>query len=708
MPTSPSERIRLCRERAAEAAALARDIGDPEARADFLAMERRWLALARSYEFGESPGDSLRELDPFEAAAPIPSPSAENEATPAEDQKPVIRKGHADHRFEALLLASASVVWWTNAAGEFIEEQPYWQAYTGQSWDEYRGSRWISIIHPEDREAVVRDWNRAVASGNVYFTQGRVWCAKYSGYRAFQTRGVAIRNKRGEVEEWLGALTDVQDTLDLQHAKQDRIRYAQMLDLSFDAVVLRDANDRIAFWNQGATALYGWTADEALGRTPRTLLRTEFPKPLEEIMADLRREGRWAGELTRRSKDGRDVTVLSRWTLEQDGDGQPAYVLESNLDVTERRQAETRVAAELRDMKLLNDLSVQLVRADVAVSENLEGILQTAMGIARADKGNIQLFDEASGSLKIAAQQGFERAFLKFFEHVRDDASACSASMRAAERVVIEDVTTSQIFAGQPSKEVLLGAHVRAVISTPLKDSNGKLLGMVSTHFCEPHRPAERELRLLDLLARQAADYLERKRAEETAEILIREVQHRSNNLLSVIQAIATQSISENRTIKESKEAFEARLHALGRANRALTQANWSGARVRDIVDLEMQPYAGRTTVEGVDITLNPQLAQNLTLVIHELATNAAKHGALSNGSGKVAVSWTFGSGRDDGILVFKWRETGGPPVEAPVRRGFGARLITTVFPDAQFEYLAEGLACTFDIPIGAALGPGR
>ncbi len=114
------------------------------------------------------------------------------------------------------MLASTNIVWWTNAAGEFVEEQPYWQDYTGQTWDEYRGSRWVSSLHPEDRDAIVKDWKEAVSTGGLYFTQGRIWSTKHNGYRAFQTRGLPVKNEAGEIEEWLGALTDIQDTIDIK------------------------------------------------------------------------------------------------------------------------------------------------------------------------------------------------------------------------------------------------------------------------------------------------------------------------------------------------------------------------------------------------------------------------------------------------------------------------------------------------------------
>ena len=120
-------------------------------------------------------------------------------------------------RFEALLLASASIVWWADTSGKFVKRQPHWEAYTGQSWNEYRGARWIFAIHPDDREAVTTDWVTAVSSGATYFTQGRIWSAKHGAYRAFQTRGIAVRDHQGKIVEWLGALTDIQDTIHLQY-----------------------------------------------------------------------------------------------------------------------------------------------------------------------------------------------------------------------------------------------------------------------------------------------------------------------------------------------------------------------------------------------------------------------------------------------------------------------------------------------------------
>src|SRR5215469_16188342 len=123
----------------------------------------------------------------------------------------VVRSGTTDRRFEALLLASADIVWWADGNGEFVEEQPYWREYTGQTWEEYRGSGWLAVLHPDDAAAITADWYQAITRGLPYFTQGRIRSAKHNAYRTFQARGIPVRNDSGRVVEWLGTLTDIQD-----------------------------------------------------------------------------------------------------------------------------------------------------------------------------------------------------------------------------------------------------------------------------------------------------------------------------------------------------------------------------------------------------------------------------------------------------------------------------------------------------------------
>ena len=358
-----------------------------------------------------------------------------------------------------------------------------------------------------------------------------------------------------------------------------------------------------------------------------------------------------------------------------------------------------QMAAELEDMRRLNELSTQLMREENKFETCCAEITRTAIAISGADKGNLQLFDETSGSLRIVAQQGFQEEFLKFFENVDDHrAASCGTAMATNEQVIVDDVLTSKIFVAQPAQKVLLAAEVRAVISTPLRSSKGNLLGVISTHFSRPGHPSERQLRLTNILARQAADYLEHKQSEQIQQTIVLELQHRSNNLLAVIQSIAQRSLAGD----HSKKTFEARLQALARANRALVRSNWGGVDLNHLVRTELEVFSKRAIISGVSVLLSPQHAQNFTLALHELATNSAKYGALSNTTGKVQVSWTIEPDQSGSALKFRWQESGGPPVSPPTRQGFGTQLLRGIFSDVSLEYPVKGLRCEIKVHLVA------
>jgi two-component sensor histidine kinase len=213
---------------------------------------------------------------------------------------------------------------------------------------------------------------------------------------------------------------------------------------------------------------------------------------------------------------------------------------------------------------------------------------------------------------------------------------------------------------------------------------------------------------LVDLLARQIADYIERKRSEEIENTLVREVQHWSNNLLAVIQTIASRSLSGKTSLTEAKAAFEARLQALARANNQVTKSNWSGVKLADIVRAELELFSERVDADGVNVSLSPKHTQNFSLALHELATNAAKYGALSKGSGKVEISRALTSHGETNSLKFRWRKSGGPPVVTPTEYGFGTALLKATFPDARFEYASDGLYYEVDVPLGTSDRPAH
>jgi two-component sensor histidine kinase len=375
----------------------------------------------------------------------------------------------------------------------------------------------------------------------------------------------------------------------------------------------------------------------------------------------------------------------------------------SILVVSRLRIAKDQVSQRLNDLRRLQHLSSLLVREDSDFKACLGAALEAAIEITGASKGTLQLFDPDANALTIAVQQGFEQPFLDFFKYVHDDPSACAAAMRSRERVIVEDVTKSQIFAGQPSLNVLSEAGVRSVISTPLAGSSRKIAGMISVHFGQPHRPAEHELHTLDLLAAQTADYLDRKRSEETEALLVRELQHRSNNLLAVVQSIAQRSLSGSETLSDARQKFESRLQALARANRRISGSNGSGVSLGDVVADELSTFPNRTTIAGSQLEISAQQAQKFALVLHELMTNAVKYGALSTPKGRVNVSWSVKRDGAGPILSFRWQESEGPHVVPPSKQGFGSQLIRISFPEARTAYNPNGLTFEMDVFLGQA-----
>ncbi len=224
---------------------------------------------------------------------------------------------------------------------------------------------------------------------------------------------------------------------------------------------------------------------------------------------------------------------------------------------------------------------------------------------------------------------------------------------------------------------------------SPVKDGQGRIIGA----------------------SKIARDISERRRAESQRDLLIAELSHRVKNTLATVISIARQSFRNVTSLDEARASFEKRLQALAHTHSRLADSHWSGVALHDVFDDELSPYRNRSgtnvIVLGPAISVKPRHALSLGMAIHELATNAAKYGALSAEGGTVAVEWSANSGHDQ--LQIRWTETGGPPVKVPDTRGFGRLLLERALAadlggDVQMDFAATGLRCAIRLPLATCI----
>jgi two-component sensor histidine kinase len=262
---------------------------------------------------------------------------------------------------------------------------------------------------------------------------------------------------------------------------------------------------------------------------------------------------------------------------------------------------------------------------------------------------------------------------------------------------------------------------VKSYLAVPVKSRSGEVIGGLFFGHRRAGVFSERAEGLVVGIAAQAAiaidnarlyqaaqtEIAERRRAETHQRLLMNELNHRVKNTLATVQSMGSQTLRTGRSLAEAREAFDSRIMALSAAHNLLTAERWESADLEDVVRVAVAPFdepAGtRFSVTGPGVRLKASNALGLAMALQELGANAVRHGALSAEDGRVDVSWTLAGG----AVEFTWAETGGPAVTAPLRRGFGSRLIQEGLSrelqgEVRMDFLPEGLRCVLTFPLDA------
>jgi two-component sensor histidine kinase len=215
---------------------------------------------------------------------------------------------------------------------------------------------------------------------------------------------------------------------------------------------------------------------------------------------------------------------------------------------------------------------------------------------------------------------------------------------------------------------------------------------------------------LKELLAKAGVDAQASAIAATLQEVVIRELHHRVKNTLAIASAITSQTLRTANSLEEAAKTIGDRLLALGTAQDLLIRERWTGAGCRTLIENAVKAFQSKSLdqfeIDGENITISAGPAMSLSMVIHELCTNATKYGALSVSGGRVSIEWTI-SEDNPKRFILHWKESGGPPVREPLRKSFGSRLIEQALPgqlkgEARLRFDPSGLICEVNIPLNA------
>jgi two-component sensor histidine kinase len=299
--------------------------------------------------------------------------------------------------------------------------------------------------------------------------------------------------------------------------------------------------------------------------------------------------------------------------------------------------------------------------------------------------------------MRFVAWRGLSDAY----RQVVDGHSPWTRDTKDPQPICIGDVGSADL--PHTLKATVKAEGIGALAFVPLM-AKGVLVGKFMTYYKDTHVFSGAEIALAVTIARQLGFSVERTnaadaehRAHARQDLLARELQHRTKNLFSVVQAIVARSFANKRTVEEAETAVRNRLHSLAQTHAIILDKDWQGADLAEVVRTEMNPYADRVSIEGPSLMLTAQAAQNFALALHELATNAAKYGALSNHTGRVHINWSVLKPNGYRQFIFRWQERGGPYVTPPTGKGFGSAVLEQVMAEyfenpPQIEFAVDGV----------------
>jgi two-component sensor histidine kinase len=287
--------------------------------------------------------------------------------------------------------------------------------------------------------------------------------------------------------------------------------------------------------------------------------------------------------------------------------------------------------------------------------------------------------------------------------------SQAGYTLASGRPVISEDLASETRFTGQP----LLGDHrVVSGITAPIAGHDGRAYGVLGAHSAKRRKFSDYDVSFLAAVANVIAGAIQRRQLDQRHELMIRELRHRSGNLFSQLLALFSQTAKNSRSVADLVVKYEARVLALANAHRLITEGGWKSTSLNELLNTLLAPFLDRISFSGPNVFLEPDSAFGLSLALHELATNANKHGSLTAAAGRVDLTWSVTRTQQGLTLILDWKESRGPAPKRSRRTGFGSRLIGMVIErqlngQVQQTFAPHGMETRMVVPLTHERWPG-
>lgn len=523
-------------------------------------------------------------------------------------------------------------------------------------------------------------------------------------------------------DRWLARLSR-------QITRDDYAILQTIADNATAALILKNSEGRPVFMNPAAEELIGYRLDEIRDRSLHEVVHLSQPNgapyPVEDCPIDravARREAVRDIEEMFRRKDGRFVPVLCSVTPLWREDVFVGSMIEA-IDITARRQTEEKLRAQTRLLEAVTAINMELA-AELDLDRLVQAVSDAGTELLGAEFGAFfyNVLDEKGERYTLYTVSGVPRERFSRFP-TPNNTPLFDPTFRGESMVRLGDVTKDPRYGQMGPHHGMPPGHlpVRSYLAVPVVSRAHEVLGGLYFGHSQPDMFGPEAEQIIAPIAAQAAvaidnarlyrraerELAERRRIEAQQRFLLAELNHRVKNTLSVVLAMANQTLRLSASREDFASAFRGRLHALSRTHTLLTESNWQVTRLDALVAQAIAPYQagheGQITAEGPVVALTPKQALALSMVLHELATNAAKYGALSTPHGRIAILWRLDE--EDGMVSLRWSESGGPEVAPPRHTGFGRTMIGRSVEyelqgGAELSFEPAGLRCVLDFPL--------